>query len=638
MSNVKKFKAESKKVLDLMINSIYTNKDIFLREIISNASDAIDKYHYLSLTDEKVKPQTEYEINISVDKEKRQITVSDNGIGMTYDDITNNLGTIAKSGSQEFLQKLKEAENKQDIDIIGQFGVGFYSTFMVASLVEVLTKSPYSDKGYRFSSKGEDTYTVDEISLENPGTKIILTLKENTDDEDYDKYLEEYTIRRLVKKYSDYIRYPIRMKVKSEQQKYDKDGNAIENEFETKEVIETLNSMIPVWKKRNSEATQEELNNFYKDKFMDYEDPHSSFLFSAEGLVSYNALVYIPKKPPYNLYSTDYEKGLQLYTKGIFIMDKCKELIPDYLRFIKGIVDSSDLSLNISREILQQNRQLLKIAQSVEKKIISNLEKMLNNERDKYVEFFKNYGVNLKYGAYENYGEKKDLLKDILLYSTLNEEKMVTLKEYVEKMKEGQEFIYYASGKTKESILALPQLDLVKKQGFDVLILTDDVDEFLFSILDEYDKKKFKSINQGDLNLLSEEEVKKYDELKETKKSLLEKLKDALKDEVEDVVLSKRLSDSPVCLVSGDGVSFEMEKVLEKLPTNEKLKAKKILEINPNHPLFQAIEKVYENDEAELCDYASLLYSQALLIEGFTLKDPVDFSKKMCDLMIKSAK
>jgi molecular chaperone HtpG len=476
------------------------------------------------------------------------------------------------------------------------------------------------------------------MNLENPGSKIILTLKENTEDDNYDKYLDEYTIKRLVKKYSDYIRYPIKMKVIHEEAKYDKDGKVIENEYDKKEVIETLNSMIPLWKKRSSEVTSDELNNFYKDKYGEYEDPLTSFLFSAEGLVSYNALVYIPKKPPYNLYSTDYEKGLQLYTKGIFIQDKCKELIPDYLRFVKGLVDSSDLSLNISREILQQNRQLLKIAQSVEKKIISNLEKMLTNEKDKYLEFFKSYGVNLKYGAYENYGEKKDLLKDILLYNTLNEEGMVTLKEYVSKMKEGQEFIYYASGKTKEAVLALPQLDLVKKQGFDVLILSDDVDEFLFNILGEYDTKKFKSINQGDLNLLSEEEAKKFDELKETKKSLLEKLKESLKDEVEDVILSKRLSDSPVCLVSGEGFSFEMEKVHEKLPNNEKVKAKRILEINPNHPLFQAIEKVYEKDESALNNYASLLYSQALLIEGFSLKDPVDFSNKMCDLMIKSAK
>jgi len=638
MASVRKFKAESQKVLNLMVNSIYTNKDIFLRELISNASDAIDKYHYLSLVDEKVPHQDEYEIRIEIDKEKRQITISDTGIGMTFDEINNNLGTIAKSGSEEFKSKLKEAEQTHDVDIIGQFGVGFYSSFIVAEQVEVLTKSPYSDKGYLFKSKGQETYTVDEVKLEKPGTKIILTLKESTDENDYDRYLQEWTIRNLVKKYSDYIRYPIKMEVTKSLPKYDEDGKVIEGEYEEKVVDETLNSMVPIWKKRSNEVSDEELNEFYKNKFMDYEDPLTSFLFSAEGLVSYNALIYIPKRVPYNLYSLDYEKGLQLYTKGIFIMDKCKELVPDYLRFVKGLVDTSDLSLNISREMLQQNHQLLKIASNVEKKIISNLEKMLKNERDKYIEFFDSYGVNLKFGAYDNFGEKKDLLKDLILYRTLNEENYITLKEYVEKMKEGQEFIYYASGKTKEAVMALPQLDLVKKQGYDVLILTDDVDEFLITILSEYDGKKFKSINQGDLGLLSKEEEEKFDSLKEEKKPILEKLKEYLKEEVDDVILSKRLSESPVCLVSGEGLSFEMEKVIERMPNNEKVKAKRILEINPRHELFKAIEKVYQSDDTELSDYAHLLYNQALLIEGLPIKDPVDFSNKMVNLMIKSAK
>ncbi|HHU28386.1 TPA: molecular chaperone HtpG [bacterium] len=638
MASVRKFKAESQKVLNLMVNSIYTNKDIFLRELISNASDAIDKYHYLSLVDEKVPHQDEYEIRIEIDKEKRQITISDTGIGMTFDEINNNLGTIAKSGSEEFKSKLKEAEQTHDVDIIGQFGVGFYSSFIVAEQVEVLTKSPYSDKGYLFKSKGQETYTVDEVKLEKPGTKIILTLKESTDENDYDRYLQEWTIRNLVKKYSDYIRYPIKMEVTKSLPKYDEDGKVIEGEYEEKVVDETLNSMVPIWKKRSNEVSDEELNEFYKNKFMDYEDPLTSFLFSAEGLVSYNALIYIPKRVPYNLYSLDYEKGLQLYTKGIFIMDKCKELVPDYLRFVKGLVDTSDLSLNISREMLQQNHQLLKIASNVEKKIISNLEKMLKNERDKYIEFFDSYGVNLKFGAYDNFGEKKDLLKDLILYRTLNEENYITLKEYVEKMKEGQEFIYYASGKTKEAVMALPQLDLVKKQGYDVLILTDDVDEFLITILSEYDGKKFKSINQGDLGLLSKEEEEKFDSLKEEKKPILEKLKEYLKEEVDDVILSKRLSESPVCLVSGEGLSFEMEKVIERMPNNEKVKAKRILEINPKHELFKAIEKVYQSDDTELSDYAHLLYNQALLIEGLPIKDPVDFSNKMVNLMIKSAK
>ena len=429
MASVRKFKAESQKVLNLMINSIYTNKDIFLRELISNASDAIDKYHYLSLTDDKVPNVDDYEITIDIDKEKRQITIADTGIGMTFDEINDNLGTIARSGSQEFKRKLSEAEEKQDVEIIGQFGVGFYSSFIVAEHVEVLTKSPDSESGYRFKSKGEETYTIEEVNLEKPGTKVIISLKENTDDENYDKYLNEYTIKSLVKKYSDYIRYPIKMKVIREEQKYDDKGEPIDGEFESKEVIETLNSMVPIWKKRSNEVGEEELNRFYKDKFNDYEDPLANFLFSAEGLVSYNALVYIPKRVPYNLYSLDYEKGLQLYTKGIFIMDKCKDLVPDYLRFVKGLVDTSDLSLNISREMLQQNHQLKKIASSVEKKIVSNLEKMLSNDKEKYIEFFNNYGVNIKYGAYENFGEKKDLLKDFF-YNTLKR-RPSNLKDYV---------------------------------------------------------------------------------------------------------------------------------------------------------------------------------------------------------------
>lgn len=638
MSNARKFKSESKRVLDLMVNSIYTNKDIFLRELISNASDAIDKYHYLSLTDETIQKEDNYQIEIKLDKEHRQITIVDNGIGMTSEEVIENLGTIAKSGSREFIQKLKEAENKQDVDIIGQFGVGFYSSFMVGSVVEVLTKSPNSEMGCHFKSTGDESYSVDDITMDHHGSKIIITLKENTEDENYDKYLDTYTIKHLVKKYSDYIRYPIKMEVTYEDPKHDKDGKIIEGENEVRTEIETLNSLVPIWKKRQSEVTEEDLNSFYKDKFNDYIDPLTSIMFSAEGMVSYHALVYIPKKPPYNLYSTDYEKGLQLYTKGIFIQDKCKELLPDYLRFVKGIVDTSDLSLNISREMLQQNRQLSKIAQNVEKKILSNLEKMKENEREKYDEFFSSYGVNLKYGAYENYGEKKEQMKDLLLYSTLNEDKLILLKEYVEKMKEGQEFIYYASGKTKQAVLALPQLDLVKKQGYDVLILSDDVDEFLMTMMEEYEKKKFKSINQGDLDLLSKEETEKLDTLKEDKKPILEKLKELLKEDVDDVVLSKRLSDSPVCLVSGEGVSFEMEKVLEKMPTNDKLKAKRILEINPNHPIFEAIETLYHQDAESLNDYASLLYSQALLIEGFPLKDPTDFSKKMSNLIIKSVK
>lgn len=638
MSEIKQFKTESKRLLDLMINSIYTNREIFLRELISNASDAIDKYHFLSLTDDKLSRKTDYQILIDANEEERTLTITDNGIGMTYEELNDSLGTIAKSGSKDFMEKIKDDGDNLDINIIGQFGVGFYSAFMVAQKVEVETLSPYSDKAYRFSSEGTEVYEVSEITKDEVGTTIKLYLRENLDEVDYDEFLDEYRLRELVKKYSDYVRYPIKMLSTYEKPKLDDEGNEIVDEYETVSELVTLNSMMPIWKKNRSEVTEEELNEFYKNKFYDFQDPEASILINVEGAVTYTALIYIPKKPPYNLYSENYEKGLQLYSKGVFIMDKCKELVPDYLRFIKGLVDSSDLSLNISREILQQNRQLEKIASNVEKRILSRLENMLKNEREKYVDFFKNYGVNLKFGIYDQFGVKKDLLKDLILYNTINKEEMITLSEYVEAMPENQEFIYYASGKSKNAVLAMPQMDLIKKQGFDVLVLTDEIDEFAINVLEEYNGKKFKSINQGDLDLLSEEEEKQLEELTASKKPLLDKLKESLADKVDDVILSKRLTDSPVCLVSGDGISFEMEKVIASLPQDEKIKASKILEVNPNHELFIALENLYEKNSDDLEIYADLLYSQALLIEGFTLEDPVDFSKKLSSLIIKSAK
>lgn len=638
MSEIKQFKTESKRLLDLMINSIYTNREIFLRELISNASDAIDKYHFLSLTDDKLSRKTDYQILIDANEEERTLTITDNGIGMTYEELNDSLGTIAKSGSKDFMEKIKDDGDNLDINIIGQFGVGFYSAFMVAQKVEVETLSPYSDKAYRFSSEGTEVYEVSEITKDEVGTTIKLYLRENLDEVDYDEFLDEYRLRELVKKYSDYVRYPIKMLSTYEKPKLDDEGNEIVDEYETVSELVTLNSMMPIWKKNRSEVTEEELNEFYKNKFYDFQDPEASILINVEGAVTYTALIYIPKKPPYNLYSENYEKGLQLYSKGVFIMDKCKELVPDYLRFIKGLVDSSDLSLNISREILQQNRQLEKIASNVEKRILSRLENMLKNEREKYVDFFKNYGVNLKFGIYDQFGVKKDLLKDLILYNTINKEEMITLSEYVEAMPENQEFIYYASGKSKNAVLAMPQMDLIKKQGFDVLVLTDEIDEFAINVLEEYNGKKFKSINQGDLDLLSEEEEKQLEELTASKKHLLDKLKESLADKVDDVILSKRLTDSPVCLVSGDGISFEMEKVIASLPQDEKIKASKILEVNPNHELFIALENLYEKNSDDLEIYADLLYSQALLIEGFTLEDPVDFSKKLSSLIIKSAK
>jgi len=638
MAEVREFKTETKRLLDLMINSIYTNKEIFLRELISNASDAIDKHYYLSLTDNSVKKVDEYKIFLEVDKKKRTFTISDNGIGMTYDELIDSLGTIAKSGSLEFYEKLKQSKDKDSIDIIGQFGVGFYSAFMVSDLVEVYTKSYKSEKAYLFTSKGVDTYEISEVEKEDVGTKIVLHLRKNTKEENYDEFLEEYMIRNLVKKYSDYIRYPIQMEVKKTVPKKDENGKDIDGKYIEVLEIETLNSMMPIWKKSQSEVTDEELNEFYKLKYYDYEDPLETIFFNVEGAINYTALIYIPKKAPYNLYSEKYEKGLQLYSKSVFIMDKCKELVPDYFRFVKGLVDSDDLSLNISREILQHNTDLEKMAKNIEKKIAFRLEAMLNNEREKYIKFFEMYGVNLKYGVYDNFGLKKDLLQDLLIYRTIKDDDYITLNEYVEAMPKDQKYIYYASGKTKEQVLALPQMDLVKKHGYNVLILTDEIDEFVMQVLREYKKKEFKSINQGDLDLLDKEETEKLDELAKDKKALLDKMKEILSEDVKDVVLSKRLTDSPVCLVSEDGISFEMEKFIASLPNQEKPKATKILEINPKHELFNAIEKLFIDNDEKLADYVKLLYNQALLIEGFKLDDPVDFSNKMTELMIKASK
>ena len=626
MAEIMQFKAESKRLLDLMINSIYTNKEIFLRELISNASDAIDKYHYLSLVEDKLPKTNDYEIFLTIDKENKILSIKDNGIGMTKSELINSLGTIAKSGSLEFIEK----EN-QDIDIIGQFGVGFYSAFMVADLIEVKTRSLYDSVGYLFKSKGEDTFEIEELIKESTGTEIILHLRKNDDEFNYDEFLEEWKIKDLVKQYSDYVRYPIKMEVLNNVLK---EGTT--DEYEDVLEVETLNSMTPIWKKNKRDITDEEYNDFYKQKFYDYQDPLMHILLNIEGNIEYTSLLYIPSVIPYNLYSEKYEKGLQLYCKGVFIMDKCKELLPDYLRFVKGIVYSSDLNLNISREMLQKSKVLKDIADNIEKKIVNKLLGLMKDDFDKYLEFFKNFGINLKFGVYDNYGLKKDLLKDLIIYNTINEESMISLKQYIEKMKENQEFIYYASAKNKEQVNAMPQMDLVKKQGYDVLVLTDDVDEFLINILREYDGKKFKSINQGDLDLLEKDEKEKIEKLNEEKKPILDALKESLKDKVKDVVISKRLTDSAVCLVSSDGLSFEMEKVLSNMPNNEEVKAEKILEINGNHELFKSLEIIYLNNPLELNKYAALLYNQALLIEGFNIENPVEFSQLMCELMIKS--
>lgn len=625
------FKTETKRLLDMMINSIYTHKEIFLRELISNASDAIDKRHYLSLTDSS-KAADAYEILVEADKEKRTLTITDNGIGMTKEDLVEHLGTIAKSGSKEFLEKI-EKEKTPDVDIIGQFGVGFYSAFMVAKEITVYTKSVEDGKAHVFTSEGLDSYEIEDCELDTYGTKIVIFLRENTEDVKYDDFLEEYQIKDLIKKYSDYVRYPIKTWVTKYDEKKEEEKD---EETHTHLELETINSMLPIWKKNKSEVTDEELNTFYKAKFMDYQDPITHIHVNVEGMLTYNALLFIPKKPIYDFNDRN-ERGLQLYTKGVFILDKCKDLIPEYLRFVKGLVDSADLPLNISREMLQEDRSIKKIATNVEKKILAELGRMLKNEREKFEEFFNDYGINLKYGLYEDYGAKKDSLKDLIILSSLNKDKRISFAEYKEAMVEGQKEIYYAVGKDKEAVLKLPQMDLIKNKGYDVLILADDVDEFMLQVLTEYDGVKFKSINQGDLDLIDEDQAKKIDELKEEKKDILEDLKKAL-PECKDVIFSKRLVEAPCCLTAAEGLSFEMERVLAAQHQGRGMKAERILEINPNHRVFQAMEKAYEADKDCLEKYAKLLYTQALLMEGILPTDPKEFSESLCELMIDSVK
>lgn len=638
MSETKQFKTETKRLLNLMINSIYTNREIFLRELIANASDAIDKYHYLSLTDENLEKRNDYKIKLSLNKEQRTISISDNGIGMTKNEIIEHLGTIAKSGSKEFSEKIQK-ENvlpEEEREIIGQFGVGFYSSYLVGEKVVVDTLSPYSDKAYKFTSDGIEKYVIEESDKQTIGTSITVYLRPNDDDNDYDQFLEEYMIKSLVKKYSDFIRYPIEMECTKEEVKYDDEGKPTD-EYITSKETEVLNSMTPIWRKNKNEVTKEEKDDFYKSKFFDYQEPLDSYLYSVEGNISYTALLFIPKKAPYDLYSDKYEKGLQLYTKGVFIMDKCKELLPDYLRFVKGIVDSSDLSLNISREMLQHDHQLTKIATNLEKKVLRHLQELQNDNPEVYNEFFNALGINLKWGVYNNFGEKKDLLQDLLMYKSLLNDSLISLKDYVSNMKEGQKYIYYASVSSKDELLSMPQMDALKKKEYNVLILTDDVDEFVIQILKKYEDYEFKSVNQGDLDILTDEEKDKVNKLTEEKKPLLEKIKEVLKDKVKDVVLSSRLTDSPVCLVSGDGISFEMEKVINNLPNGSNIKAERILEINPNHLIFKTLEKIQDNKE-KLEDYSLVLFNQALILEGFKVENPNELINKMCNIMVNASK
>ena len=630
MARKKQFKAESKRLLDLMINSIYTHKEIFLRELISNASDAIDKYYYEHAG--HVSPD-EFSIRIEANKEARTLTITDNGIGMNKEELEENLGTIAKSGSLAFKEQIED-ESKSDVDIIGQFGVGFYSAFMVAKDVVVISKKDGEDMAYRWQSDGESGYTIEEAQMDSHGSQIILTLKEDTDNDKYSQYLETYELKELVRKYSDYIRYPIKMNVETSKIKEEtKDSD--KPEYETVIEDQTLNSMVPLWKRQKSQITPEEYNQFYKDHFFDYQDPQRVIHFSVEGNVSFTALLYIPSHVPQGFYNQDYKKGLQLYCKGVFIMDHAEDLLPDSLRFVKGLVDSQDLSLNISREMLQHDRQLKLIESRLEKKIKSELKKMLTKDREKYEKFFDTFGLQLKIGIYQSYGMLKDKLQDLLLFYSGNQEKMITLKEYVENMKEGQTEIYFGSGENKAKISALPQVEAVKDRGYDVLYMMDNVDEFMIQMMRDYDSKPFKNVAQGDLNLESEEEKKELEKVNEENKSLLDAIKEALKDQVVDVKVSHRLKSHPVCLVSDQGVSFEMEKVLNAMPDGQNVKAGRILEINPHHDIFKAMQNVQQNHPEKINDYASILYDQALLIEGFSIDNPVEFSNKICDLMIQ---
>lgn len=628
----KQFKAESKRLLDLMINSIYTHREIFLRELISNASDALDKLYFRSLTDDSVAATREdLRIELGVDKEKRTLTVTDNGLGMTKDELENNLGTIAKSGSLNFK---KENELKEDVDIIGQFGVGFYSAFMVSERVTVISRAFGEKEAWKWESEGAEGYTIEPCDKDSWGTQIILTIKQNTEEDNYDEFLEQYRIQSIVKKYSDYIRYPITMEMEKERLKEGTGVDGKDPEYEKYTEVETLNSMVPIWRKSKDEVSDEDYNNFYKEKYYDFTDPLKVIHSKTEGAATYNALLFIPSKTPYNFYSKEYEKGLQLYANGVLIMDKCADLLPDYFSFVKGLVDSEDLSLNISREMLQHDRQLKIIAKSIEKKIKNELTKMLKNERETYEGFFKTFGLQLKFGVYNNYGANKDQLKDLLLFTSSLEDKYATLAEYVSRMKEEQKYIYYASGPSVSRIEHLPQAELVKDKGYEILYFTDDVDEFAIQMLMEYDGKQFKSISSGDLGLETEEEKQELDKQAEENKGLFDLMKETLGDKVKGVRLSKRLKTHPVCLTSEGALSIEMEKVLNAMPNDQKVEANKVLEINAAHPIFEKLTKLYDSDQDKLKEYCDMLYTQAMLIEGMPIEDPVAFSNQVCRLMV----
>ena len=631
MTEKKEFKAESKRFLEMMINSIYTHKEIFLRELISNASDAMDKLYFKSMEENLGLTRSDMQITLAVDKDARTLTITDNGIGMTKDELENNLGTIAQSGSFEFK---RDNEKTEDVDVIGQFGVGFYSAFMVAKKVTVISKAYGADKAYMWQSVGAEGYSIEDAEKDTNGTVITLEIKDNADEENYDEFLTPYKIKELVKKYSDYIRYPIKMDVEHEKLKEGTGVDGKEPEYEKEIVTETLNSMVPIWKKSKTELKDEDYNQFYKDKFYDYTDPLLHIHTKTEGTATYSALLYIPQNAPYDYYSKNYEKGLQLYSSGVMIMEKCSDLLPDYFSFVKGLVDSEDLSLNISREMLQHDRQLKIIAKSIEKSIKNELKKLLKNEREKYEKFFETFGSQIKYGIYEAYGMNKDELQDLLLFKTSNGG-TTTLEEYVSRMKEDQKYIYFASGSSVTRIESLPQTEQVRDKGYEILYLTDHVDEFCLQMMHDFDGKEYKSVSADDLGLDTPEEKEEIKKAEEDNKSLFEFMTEKLGGKVKAVKLSQRLKSHPVCITSEGMLSVEMEKVLSAMPNGDGAKAEKILEINPNHAIFGKLKELYESDKEKAADYADILYNQALLIEGMPIENPVEFSNKVCELLAK---
>ena len=625
---MKQFKAESKRLLDLMINSIYTNKEIFLRELLSNASDAIDKLYYQSLTDKSIKVnKKDLCIKIEIDKENRLLKIIDTGIGMNKEELENNLGMIAKSGSLQFKE---ENEKKKDVNIIGQFGVGFYSSFMVSDDVTVISKKYNEEDAYKWESTGAEGYTITKDEKDTYGTTIILKIKSDNEEYNYSDFLDTYTIETLVKKYSDYIRYPIKMNVTRRELKK---GSKDEYEDVTKE--ETLNSMIPLWKKDKNKITEEEYNNFYQSKFYDYENPIKIIHTSVEGMTSYKAILFLPAHAPFDYYSKEYEKGLALYSNGVLIMDKCSDLLPDYFGFVKGVVDSDDLSLNISREILQQDRQLKLIASNIEKKIKSELESMLKDERDKYEKFFKEFGMQLKLGVYNDYGMHKDELKDLLLFYSSKDEKYITLKEYVSSMRDDEKNIYYACGETIDKINMLPQVEKVKDKGYNILYLTEYVDEFAIKSLMEYDGKKFINVSEENLDLDTEEEKEEIKKINDENKEMLNSMKEIIGSDISDVRFTHRLKNHPVCLVSEGPVSIEMQKVLNAMPTDQSINAKIILEINSSHKIADKLKELYKSDKERFNEYTKILYSQSRLIEGLSIENPTEISNLICDLLSK---